>query len=165
MEVLIKFDTKFLSLFESLGIRQRGLLAWLYLADSLGVKHSEAIPCRLRGAWLQLQSYALSAAPVVTTASAVRDGSVSRSVMSIPTLEEVCAYAKRKGYTVDVEKFYAYYQSNGWRVGKNRMKSWHYALAYWVKNEQRNVVGGTVADRLRAAEEYFSEYLQRSSQE
>lgn len=31
-------------------------------------------------------------------------------------------------------KFYDYYQSNGWMVGKNKMKSWVHALSNWNRN-------------------------------
>ena len=45
-----------------------------------------------------------------------------------PTLEEVKDYEAQKGYTFSAEKFWGYYESNGWRVGKNPMKNWHGAL-------------------------------------
>ena len=44
-----------------------------------------------------------------------------------PTLEEVKDYEAQKGYTFSAEKFWGYYESNGWRVGKNPMKNWHAA--------------------------------------
>ena len=48
-----------------------------------------------------------------------------------PTLEEVKDYEAQKGYTFSAEKFWGYYESNGWRVGKNPMKSWHGACVTW----------------------------------
>ena len=45
-----------------------------------------------------------------------------------PTLEEVKDYEAQKGYTFSAEKFWGYYESNGWRVGKNPMKNWHTAI-------------------------------------
>lgn len=36
-------------------------------------------------------------------------------------------------------KFHAYYESNGWKVGKNPMKDWKAAVRNWLKNvEKRN---------------------------
>ncbi len=55
-----------------------------------------------------------------------------------PTAEEVKAYAKEKGYKVDVERFIAYYDANGWRVGKNPMKNWKAALQNWAHNGYDN---------------------------
>ena len=53
--------------------------------------------------------------------------------MKRPTLEEVQAYVTEKGYSVDAESFIAFYESNGWKVGKNPMKSWRAALVTWQK--------------------------------
>ena len=49
-----------------------------------------------------------------------------------PTVEEAASYVKEKGYThVSPEKFVAFYQSNNWKVGKNKMSCWHSAMAGW----------------------------------
>lgn len=52
-----------------------------------------------------------------------------------PTVDEVTAYIREKGYSVDADKFVAYYESNGWRVGKNPMKDWKAALRTWQANQ------------------------------
>jgi len=54
-----------------------------------------------------------------------------------PTHEEAAAYAQEKGLNVDVERFLAYYESNGWKVGKNPMKSWQAAMVNWSRNDFR----------------------------
>lgn len=48
-----------------------------------------------------------------------------------PTLEEVEAYIKEKGYHVNAAKWYAHYEANGWKVGRNKMKDWHAAVRTW----------------------------------
>lgn len=53
-----------------------------------------------------------------------------------PTLEEVSAYVKEKGYSkVNPELFIANYTSNGWKVGKNSMKCWKSATTKWQHND------------------------------
>ena len=52
-----------------------------------------------------------------------------------PTLDEVKAYVIEKGYRFDPEAFYSFYESNGWKVGKNPMKSWKDACTTWEKRE------------------------------
>ncbi len=52
-----------------------------------------------------------------------------------PTVEAVRAYCAEKGYNVDAERFVNYYESNGWKVGRNPMKSWEAAVATWAKND------------------------------
>lgn len=51
-----------------------------------------------------------------------------------PTLEEVQAYCKERKNNVDAERFINYYTSNGWKVGKNKMKDWKSAVRTWEKN-------------------------------
>ncbi len=51
-----------------------------------------------------------------------------------PTLEEVEAYIKEKGYNIDAEHFIDYYESKGWTVGKNPMKDWKAAVRNWSRN-------------------------------
>ena len=62
-----------------------------------------------------------------------------------PTLDEVKDYIWQKGYKVDAEAFIAFYESNGWKVGKNPMKSWQSALVTWEKrNKEKPKPKGTI---------------------
>ncbi len=56
----------------------------------------------------------------------------------IPDLEEVLLVAAKTGLSeVEARKFFSYYASNGWKVGKNPMKSWQHALSGWkTRSEQ-----------------------------
>jgi len=52
-----------------------------------------------------------------------------------PSLIEVEHYASRiRLEQEEAHKFFNYYESNGWRVGKNPMKNWHASLSYWKSN-------------------------------
>lgn len=54
-----------------------------------------------------------------------------------PTIEEVTAYANERGYTgFNAERFMAYYDSNGWRVGRNPMKDWRAAVRSWATRDK-----------------------------
>jgi hypothetical protein len=45
-----------------------------------------------------------------------------------PSLSDIIAYTN----DVDLsKKFYCHYESNGWKVGKNSMKSWRAAADQW----------------------------------
>ncbi len=55
-----------------------------------------------------------------------------------PTIDEIKAHILEKGYTFDAEAFYAFYESNGWKVGKNPMKNWKMACTTWAKNRKNN---------------------------
>ena len=51
-----------------------------------------------------------------------------------PTLEEVQAYCKERNNNVNAQRFIDYYTSNGWQVGKNKMKNWKAAVRTWENN-------------------------------
>ena len=53
-----------------------------------------------------------------------------------PTPEEVMDYAFEKGLSIDAEKFCDYYESNGWKVGRNPMKDWRAAVRNWAKRSE-----------------------------
>ena len=54
-----------------------------------------------------------------------------------PTLEELTAYCKEKGYTFSPQNFISYYESNGWMVGRNKMKDWKSACSTWQSRERK----------------------------
>ena len=51
-----------------------------------------------------------------------------------PTLEEVAAHVREKGYAFDAEKFWNFYESKGWCIGRHVMRSWQSACVTWQKN-------------------------------
>lgn len=54
-----------------------------------------------------------------------------------PTLEQVAAYCKERNNNIDPQRFIDYYTSNGWMVGKNRMKDWKAAIRQWETRDRR----------------------------
>ena len=63
-----------------------------------------------------------------------REGGKARR-FSPPSLQEVKDEVERLGYAIDPERFIAHYESNGWMIGKNKMKSWKSALVTWHKRQ------------------------------
>jgi hypothetical protein len=55
-----------------------------------------------------------------------------------PSIEDICLYVQSKEPMADKiliqefsEKFHSFYESNGWKVGKNPMKNWKAAIGTW----------------------------------
>ena len=62
-----------------------------------------------------------------------------------PTVEEIAAYCKEKNYNVNAQQFYNYYESNGWKIGRNSMKSWQAAVQNWnIRDKANNKAAGTM---------------------
>ena len=58
-------------------------------------------------------------------------------------LDYMIRYKLEKGLTVnevfEAEKFFNYYESNGWRVGSNKMKDWQAAARGWLLRSEKEV--------------------------
>ena len=54
-----------------------------------------------------------------------------------PTLADIQDYITEKNLSVSADRFYSYYESNGWKVGKNSMKSWKAALHSWNARDKQ----------------------------
>jgi hypothetical protein len=63
------------------------------------------------------------------------------------TFEEVYEYMAirigKENAKLEAEKFVNYYTSNGWKVGKNPMKSWGAAANNWITNSKQYAKGTT----------------------
>jgi hypothetical protein len=53
-----------------------------------------------------------------------------------PTLEQVTEYCQERKNVVNPAKWYNYYLSNGWKVGKNPMKDWKAAVRTWEEGNK-----------------------------
>lgn len=51
-----------------------------------------------------------------------------------PSVEEIREYCTERNNQVDPQRFYDYYESNGWKVGKNPMKDWKAAVRTWERS-------------------------------
>ena len=56
-----------------------------------------------------------------------------------PEPQEVADYAKSIGFELDGEHFVAYYQTRGWKVGKDLMVDWKSAVVTWKRNNKDSV--------------------------
>ena len=51
-----------------------------------------------------------------------------------PTIQEIKDYCFERKNNVDANKFFNYYEANGWKVGKNPMKDWQACVRTWEGN-------------------------------
>ena len=67
-----------------------------------------------------------------------KDSSAMCRRFTPPTLQEVADYVNSKGYSVDPQAFIDFYESKGWYIGKNKMKSWQSAVGTWERRQKRD---------------------------
>jgi len=55
-----------------------------------------------------------------------------------PTLVEVKNYCILRKNNIDAESFFDFYESKGWQIGKEIMKSWKACVRTWESREKKN---------------------------
>ena len=58
-----------------------------------------------------------------------------RKIFIPPTADEVRAFVKDSGFTVDADRFVDFYSSKGWMIGKSKMKDWRAAVRNWSRRD------------------------------
>ena len=64
-----------------------------------------------------------------------------------PTEEEVRSYCLQRKNHVDASKFMSHYESNGWMVGRTKMKDWQAAVRTWEHGNYDNKKGSEQSGR------------------
>jgi len=77
---------------------------------------------------------------IVIDSDIVKDIKVNRDVFIKPSIVEIKTYMTEIGMADVSEKWFDYYESNGWLVGKNKMKNWRAAVRTWKNNNLTNNV-------------------------
>jgi len=54
-----------------------------------------------------------------------------------PSISDISIYIDEKGFSVDAESFFNFYESKGWLIGKNKMKSWTAAIGTWERKDKK----------------------------
>ena len=77
-----------------------------------------------------------------------------------PTIDKIQDYCIERNNNVNAEQFYDYYESNGWKVGKNSMKDWKAAVRTWERSEYRkpNSKKNSKEDAINVVKELMEEY-------
>lgn len=74
-----------------------------------------------------------------------------------PTVEQVREYCEQRHNDVDPQQFVDFYESKGWMVGKNKMKSWQSSVRTWEGRRKKDPVperrGASFADLLKEMED------------
>ncbi len=70
----------------------------------------------------------------------------TRHLFSPPSVDDVRAYCAEKGYHVDPERFVDHYTSNGWMVGRSKMKDWRAAVRNWNRKDENGRLSTPMPD-------------------
>lgn len=97
--------------------------------------------------------------------SSAKSTTIKRKRFEKPTLSEIKEYCIERNNNVNAEQFFDYYESNGWRVGKNSMKDWKAAVRTWERSEYRkpNSKKNSKEDAINVVKELMEEYEQSAT--
>lgn len=68
------------------------------------------------------------------------------SNFSPPDIDLVKAYCSERNNCVNPDRFFDFYQSKGWMIGKNKMKDWKAAVRTWEKEDKKNSDNGKTSE-------------------
>lgn len=116
---------------------------------------------------LRIKNYSDTKVSDIDTANAVPTPTkATTSRFHPPDVEEVKDYfiekcdtdeQERKWAVQQAERFYAYYESNGWRVGRNPMKNWKAAASGWISRDREQQRTQPKADTTRSVEDVYAD--------
>lgn len=67
-----------------------------------------------------------------------------------PTVDEILKYCGERNNLVDPVRFFDFYESKGWMIGKTKMKDWQAAVRNWERGDVRQKpTGQTITERMR----------------
>jgi len=68
------------------------------------------------------------------TETETKTESKTKNIFVKPSVEDIHTYCNERMNFVDAEKFFNFYESKGWLVGKNKMKDWKACVRTWEKS-------------------------------
>lgn len=60
-----------------------------------------------------------------------------KNIFKRPSVQEIEAYCLEEKLNLNAQSFIDYYDSNGWKVGKNQMKDWKATVRRWAKPKEQ----------------------------
>lgn len=97
--------------------------------------------------------------------SSAKSTTTKRKRFEKPTISDVKRYCIERNNNVAPQHFVDYYESNGWKVGKNSMKDWKAAVRTWERNgyNQSAKLKSSKTDAMNVVKELMEEYEQSAT--
>lgn len=114
-------------------------------ANRAGKKADPSVIIRINNGAEEIERPLQNPEPEEKAAQEIQPEKPKRKNFVKPTVEEIAAYCKEKNYNVNAQQFFNYYESNGWKIGRNAMKSWQDAVQNWnIRDKANNKAAGTM---------------------
>lgn len=98
-----------------------------------------------------------NALQVESKSNAIReDKKREKNIFITPSIEDIKAYCQERQNNVDANKFFNFYESKGWMVGKTKMKDWKASVRTWEKDSTESP-----KDQKKSVDQLTYEHVQR----
>jgi len=64
---------------------------------------------------------------------------IPKKVFIKPSIKEISDYCRERNNNVNPNKFYDFYESKNWMIGKNKMKDWKACVRTWEQHDKKNI--------------------------
>lgn len=113
-----KFKNHIIKSYENY-IKHRVAIPYQYLTDSISIRDSIDVDRELK--------------------ESIKEKKAKSNRFVKPTLDEIKIFLKEQEYDTDIDgyanRFYNFYESKGWKVGKEKMKDWKAAIRGWLSRD------------------------------
>ena len=92
--------------------------------------------------------------------SSAKSTTTKRKRFVKPTISDIEQYCSEKNISINAQQFIDYYESNGWKVGRNSMKDWQATVRRWASNnygKKKNSKDNAINVVKEVMEEYRNE--------
>lgn len=69
----------------------------------------------------------------------IEENSISTHNFIKPTIEEIKNFCEERKNNINANKFYDFYESKGWMIGKNKMRDWKACIRTWENKIEQDV--------------------------
>ena len=90
--------------------------------------------------------------------SSAKSTTTKRKRFEKPSISDIKQYCIERNNNVNAEQFFDYYESNGWKVGKNSMKDWKAAVRTWEKNNYNKPAKSNKQNAIDVVNKLMREY-------
>ena len=80
------------------------------------------------------------------TKDTIKD-TIQKERFKTPKIADIEAYINEHNFNIDSLKFFDYYESIGWKIGKNPMKDWRATIRNWNRNNKNTNKADDVVER------------------
>lgn len=93
-----------------------------------------------------------------------KDGVKGKKHFKKPTIDYLEMYKYEIKSPVDVSEFYDYYESNGWKVGREGMKDWKATFRNWTRKQKNNQVPQKINSQNQSSYNDTDESIEKAKQ-